>query len=306
MAGAPWAPLGVGGASLQPGAASAEEQPPPPTRTPLQQRLGINNTDLEKLPTGYISPWGPDDLYYPSWLEGRWRVQQTLQAYSAPLGKKYLAGGNLDVANKVLSDEQRQLGRPVEFELRYVRTQRNNTVEDRAFNVAARLNAFAGRKVVKSTEYVDVPSNTRELALQAGNGPEDPLLTTLVTFKGAVQKIFITSFETETGDGGDVWRGLASTRTLLAAPGSGANPVVADEEVVTALRRGPDGDVRGRLRLIGFLNPKDALYFEAGNHAVTIADYSLQYTPIRESEAAVAEPVDTSSDPVSPGMAVRQ
>ncbi|CAL1165231.1 unnamed protein product [Cladocopium goreaui] len=134
-----------------------------------------------------------------------------------------------------------------------LRHPRNNIVEDRAFNTRAKLDAFAGRDVVKGVEYVDVPDNTRESAMQGGNGAEDPLRTVVVNFKGAVQKIFITALQFETAADGDVWRGLASTRTLFAAPGAGYNPLTVDEEVVTALKRSA-GSVTGRLRLLGFLH----------------------------------------------------
>lgn len=73
-----------------------------------------------------------------------------------------------------------------------------------------------------------------------------------MNFKGAVQKVFITAFETELSPENDIWRGVASTRTLFAAPGAGYNPLTVDEEVVTALKK-TDTGVRGRLRLLGFL-----------------------------------------------------
>ncbi|CAE8581676.1 unnamed protein product [Polarella glacialis] len=239
-------------------------------------------------------------------MEGRWRVTQTLVAYNAPLGREFLAYGNDQVAQKVLQEQQKQLGIPVEFELRYLRTQRNNTVEDRAFNVRSRLDAFAGKQVVKSVGYVDVPANTREDALKAGNGPEDPLLTTIINFKGAVQKIFITAFQTEQDKEGNVWRGLASQRTVFAAPGAGYNPLTVDEEAVTAIRRGPNNNdnntkgVRGRFRLLGYLNPNDKLFFKAGNKAVTIADYSLQYSYVGEVEqpSTTATATTTTSPPI--------
>ncbi|CAK9105403.1 unnamed protein product [Durusdinium trenchii] len=242
-----------------------------------QLQLRFNGTEVEKLPSGFIAGWGPDDLYYPPWMEGRWRVVQTLEGYAAPMGKQFLANGQSAVAEKVLSEQQSQLGKPVSFELR------NNIVEDRAFNTRAKLNAFAGREVVKSVEYVDVPDNTRESTMQGGNGPQDPLRTVIVNFKGAVQKIFITALQFEDGSDGDVWRGLASTRTLFAAPGAGYNPLTVDEEVVTALRK-TDAEIKGRLRLLGFLNPNDQLFFKAGNRAVSIADYSLKFEPIKDSE----------------------
>ena len=249
-----------------------------------QLQLRFNGTDVEKLPSGFIPGWGPDDFYFPPWMEGRWKVEQTLESYAAPLGKPYLANGQSAVAEKTLAEQQKQLGKPVTFELRYIRTQRNNIVEDRAFNTRAKLDAFAGRDVVKSVEYVDVPDNTRESAIQGGNGPDDPLRTVVVNFKGAVQKIFITALQFETAAEGNIWRGLASTRTLFAAPGAGYNPLTVDEEVATALRRSATGEITGRLRLLGFLNPNDQLFFKAGNRAVSIADYSLKFSPINDSD----------------------
>merc|ERR1712108_132732 len=111
---------------------------------------------------------------------------------------------------------------------------------------------------------------------------------------GGVQKIYVTAFRTEDDEGGDVWRGAASTRTQLAAPGAGYNPITVDEEVLTEYRRlfgGAGGTVVGRVRLLGFLNPFDPLFFQAGNRAVTIADYALELTPVREE--ALAAPVSS-------------
>jgi len=77
-----------------------------------------------------------------------WRVEQTLESYAAPLGKQFLANGQSvprlgqsrcvccyvglwrkgrrisavcraeAVANKVLSEQQNQLGKTIDFELR--------------------------------------------------------------------------------------------------------------------------------------------------------------------------------------------
>lgn len=44
------------------------------------------------------------------------------------------------------------------------------------------------------------------MALQGGNGEQDPLRTVVVSFKGAVQKIFITALQFESS--GNAWRGL--------------------------------------------------------------------------------------------------
>lgn len=251
-------------------------------KTRLQQRF--LSEDLEKIPSGYVDLFGPADVFYPEWMEGRWQVEQTLGKYTAPLGKKFLGA----TAEKTLAEEQKRLGTPISFELRYVRTARGNLVEDRAFNVRSRLDAFAGKKVVREVAYADVPNFGREDMMKKGDGPNDPLLTVVIQFKGATQKQFITRFLTELGDDGNVFRVLACQRSLFAIGSEAA--VAVDEEVTTSLRRKPDGSVAGRLRLLGFLNPNDALFFDAANKAVTIADYSLRFTRLAGAGRGAAEP----------------
>jgi len=240
-------------------------------KTFLQKRFA--SEDLEKGPSGYITESGPSDLFYPAWMEGEWKVVQTLEKYSAPLGKKFISS-SVEEADKALADQQKQLGKPVTVTLRYIRTKRGNLVEDRTNNLAQRLDAFAGRQVVTNTTYSDAPNFGREDMIKKGDGPDDPLLTTVVYFKGAVQKTFITAFETESGE--NFFRGLESKRSLYRI---GTNAAFAvDEEVVTGLKRKPDGTIIGRLRLLGYLNPNNPSFFETQNKAVTVADYSLMFS----------------------------
>eukprot|EP00419_Tripos_fusus_P007937 CAMPEP_0172678288 /NCGR_PEP_ID=MMETSP1074-20121228/15294_1 /TAXON_ID=2916 /ORGANISM="Ceratium fusus, Strain PA161109" /LENGTH=333 /DNA_ID=CAMNT_0013496299 /DNA_START=24 /DNA_END=1025 /DNA_ORIENTATION=- len=254
----------------------------------LKRRL--SEKILDKLPSGFIAPWGPRDLYYPTWMQGNWHVQAVQTDYLAPMGLQYVgnSGSTPGMAVQTLKEQQSRLGEKSEYDLAYMLSKSKHVLEDRKFNSAARINAYAGRKVVKRVEYADVPGNTREDALKNGDGPEDPLLTTLVYFKGGAQKVFVLGFQSEEQDSGNVWRGSQSVRTLFAAPGTGANPLVVDEEVLTELRRQPNGSVDARVRLIGYLNPNDPLFFQAGNKAVTIADYSLQFSRLAESTNATA------------------
>lgn len=258
----------------------------------LAQRF--SKDQLEKLPSGFIAPWGPSDLWYPTWLEGRWHVRAVLTNYSAPLGLKFVSSGATDlrIAQRTLDEQRKRLGTPVEYDLRYVRTRRGNVVEDRLASAAARLNAYAGKTVVKRVAYADVPGSNREEAEKRGDGPEDPLLTTLIYFKGGVQKVFVTGFQSEEDVANVAWRGSSSTRTLFAAPGAGYNPIAVDEEVLTEYRQVPGtAGAAGRVRLLGFLNPTDPLYFQAGNKAVTMAEYALELSPVSlPPEGAAAAP----------------
>jgi len=180
-------------------------------------------------------------------------------------------------------------------------------VEDRSFNTKARLNAFAGRPVVKSIEYVEVGGAN---ALSFG---DKPLPTTLVRFgrpgsqfaASFVQKVFSNnrgsevSAATEPG-GGTVWTGFETTRTLFyRTTGEDAPPVVTDNQIITQLRLvtadkpggGGGAVVKGRVRIADYLTPNDQLYFDAKQRAVSISDYDITLTrrPPREAPAAVGD-----------------
>ncbi|CAK0811710.1 unnamed protein product [Prorocentrum cordatum] len=226
-----------------------------------------------------LSVWGlpfgrPEDLFYPPWMEGTWHVTAKLTNYSAPLGLKYVVNGGSDtrMAKQALDDQRRRVGVPVEYDLRYFQRRRGGVVEDRLFNLRAREDAYAGKPVTKRVEYTDIPGSKREESLRRGDGPDDPLMAALLYSKLGVQKIIVVRFQSE-DEGSSLWRGSQSVRTLL---GQGRlNPLAVDEEVLTEYRLLPGGGVAGRVRLLGFLNPNDPLFFEAGNKAVTLADYQL-------------------------------
>lgn len=260
--------------------------------SPLAKRF--SDDSIDKFPSGFVAPWGPSDLFVPAWMEGSWHVVATLDKVVAPLGLKFVSNGGSDIraAQSTMDEQAKQLGVPVEYDLRFLKTARGNVVEDRLFNSESKINAYAGRPVVKRVRYADVPGSNREDATKRGDGPDDPLLTTVVYTKGAVQKVFITAFQSEpeatSADGASVWRGCQSTRTLFAAPSAGYNPLAVDEEVVTEFRRTAAGNILGRIRLLGFLNPNDPLFFQAGNKAVTIAEYALRFS--RPAAEATLDP----------------
>merc|ERR1712008_333939 len=126
---------------------------------------------------------------YPAWMEGLWSVQAKLTNYSAPLGLRYVSSGgsNEEMAKQSLAEQQRRLGVPVDYSLRYFKTKRQQVVEDRLFNLAAREDAYAGRNVTKRVVYADTPGSTREDAMKRGDGPDDPLLAALLYSKLGVQ-----------------------------------------------------------------------------------------------------------------------
>ncbi|KAL3811255.1 hypothetical protein ACHAXA_003354 [Cyclostephanos tholiformis] len=227
---------------------------------------------------------GHENLYFPQWMEGEWDVTQTLVSASAPLGIKFVGGpmGSIEIAEKTMNEQTRRLNEPVRLKLRYVRTNLG-VVEDRAYNWRNRLDSFAGRSVVASVVYADVRESNRASVLASGGSASDPLMTTIVYFKGpAAQKTFVISHGQDPTVGGDdiVWSGYEFDRSIFALTNQNtAPPVTTDTEAIYSLKRIGNDRVEGRLRLAGYLNPQaDQLYFEARNRAVSLNDYTLSFT----------------------------
>jgi len=215
-------------------------------------------------------------------MAGDWDATQTLISTKAPLGMKFIGGpqGSIDVAQKVMNDQTKRLNEPVDLKLRFVKTNLG-VVEDRAYNLRSRLDSFAGKSVVASVNYADVRESNRASVLAAGGLESDPLMTTLVYFKGpAAQKTFVISFGQDPSDDAsrsDAWSGYELDRSIFALTNqSTAPPVTTDTEIIYSLKRIGDDRVEGRLRLAGYLNPQsDQLYFEAKNRAVSLTDYTI-------------------------------
>ena len=221
---------------------------------------------------------GIDNMYFPSYLSGEWKVTQTLVNMQTPLGLKYIGGPNasVDIAEKSLKEARSKLDIPVNLTLRY-KTTRWGVAEDRLFNTQARLNAFAEKDVVASVEYADVGGSNRKTVLALGGTQEDPLQTTLVYFRGpAAQKNFVTSHGAEEVSE-KMWVGYEVQRSIFALTNQNTSPpITTDSEYIWSFERLDDNHVRGRLRIAGFLNAQsDTLYFDARNRAVSLQDYTL-------------------------------
>lgn len=221
---------------------------------------------------------GHENLYFPEWLEGEWDATQTLVSTKAPLGLKYIGGpsGDTDIARKTMEEQAKRTGEAVRLKLKFANT-KWGVVEDRAFNLRSRLDAFAGKQVVASVNYADVRESNRESVLKAGGAESDPLTTTLVYFKGpAAQKQFIISYGSNELDK-DEWAGYELQRSIFALTNNSiAPPVTTDTEAIYKFKRLTSDTVEGKLRLAAYLNPQnDKLFFETKNRAVSLTDYTL-------------------------------
>ena len=104
----------------------------------------------------------------------------------------------------------------------------------------------------------------------------------MIDFKGPVQqKLLVNALRVGRSSDDAAFVASELTRGICArtlAPGDTRNfqPITTDTETVIELSRGASPDeLRGRLRLVSYLQPMDPLYFSAGGQSVSISDYSL-------------------------------
>jgi hypothetical protein len=257
--------------------------PEPANAARIQTKL---EQDVLNLPApSYASELqGVDNTYFPSFLEGEWEVTQTLLNNKTPLGLKFLGGpnGDLTIAEKTIEQARSKINQPINFQLRYLNTNWGIT-EDRQFNSKQRLNAFAERDVVASVQYADVGASNRKSVLMLGGTEQDPLQTTIISFKGpAAQKTFVVSHGSEKLT--DVsWVGYELQRSIFALTNTNtAPPVTTDTEYIWQFDQINANHIEGKLRIAAYLNAQnDKLYFEARNRAVSLQDYSLNMKRIQ-------------------------
>ena len=210
----------------------------------------------------------------PAWMAGRWQCEQTLQRFTTPLGVQYIGapGRPISEAEASAAETRSQIGKPVSLELRF-RAVPGGAVEERDYNARSRLDAFAGREVVRASQTC------------AAAGVDSPGLDcTLVDFKGPVsQKQIVNSLRIALPPGEQP--GFVSTdftraifaRKMVQGDTRNFPPITTDAETIISLA--PEGAgaevLRGKLRLVSYLQPYDPLYFAAGRAGVSISDYSL-------------------------------
>ncbi|CAE8581127.1 unnamed protein product [Polarella glacialis] len=218
---------------------------------------------------------------YPTWMEGRWSVRSKFLGASAPLGNRFVSGnaavpGVRKGSIVILADVG---GEPPDFEERFVRSElEGGVVADRAANLPARLQAFWPQAEVTRCEYDPEKDPTRlsldfttprRASLQGLGGSE--LNRQQPTRDKRAIELFINNreggFETED----------AFICSELYRQSALEQARAYDFKTLLALQRREGGEVLAKLRVGAFLNPRDQLYFEAGDQAVAVYDYSLRY-----------------------------
>ncbi|MBW4442491.1 MAG: hypothetical protein KME10_14905 [Plectolyngbya sp. WJT66-NPBG17] len=201
-----------------------------------------------------------DDLIYPDWIAGSWRVKSTLIDLVAPLAPQIVTPG--------FGSNRAYVNQPIEFNVRFAEQQTKRfkgVIADRAFNGLNIARAYLGDRAVLSVK-VDPRSPNKQITLLR----DDRILTSTITGRAIetpASNRFITSEIFQ-----QVFRGanqpyLNEVETTTAYKYLADQTSAIEAEQITAI----------------YLSPQDLNYFKAGNTPVALYRYRLEFSPLIES-----------------------
>lgn len=201
-----------------------------------------------------------DDLAYPQWIAGTWRVKSTLVDLVAPLAP--------DIVTPGFESNRAYVNQPVEFDVRF--TERSTkqflqtqtaVVADRAFNGLNIARAYLGDRAVMAVK-VDPKSPNQQITLLR----DDRQLTSTITGRASEApdpEEFITTEIFQQGFRGTAQPYFNQVETTTAYRHQVAQMPVITADQITAI----------------YLSPQDPNYFKASETPVALYRYRLEFFP---------------------------
>ncbi|HAX80455.1 MAG TPA: hypothetical protein DCY88_32620 [Cyanobacteria bacterium UBA11372] len=240
---------------------------------PLNDRLAqFPNWDGKPLVQAVV---GAEDLIYPDWMAGTWKVTSTLVDLAAPLAPEIVTPG--------FESNRRYLNQPVTFLVRFqgvnsfsrfnfpvfnrksnsplpILNKGDSVVADRAFNGLNIGNAVLGDRSILSVK-VDPDNPNRQIT----SLPGDRQLISVVTSRGTEMPSPHLFISTEVCQ--QVFRGtkdiyLNEVETTTAYRHQNTPGALIEADQITAV----------------YLSPQDPNYFAVGNRPVALYRYRLEIT----------------------------
>ncbi|EFJ52741.1 hypothetical protein VOLCADRAFT_127341 [Volvox carteri f. nagariensis] len=255
----------LGQAAATAGAAISAETAPPPTPSLssfLQPLLPSPAPDLLAQLEGRAPIFQPGvawsrrnrdrQLFYPAWLAGEWEVTARFAAASFPQGHRLLGRTVPGVLKGSMVAALPDVGAAM----------------DGVFNVRQLMDAFYSFAVTRKVEYEPLKNPTRLTVVYATPRKDKSVISEdlrkaeLIINNRISQEISPTDFIVA-----ELFRQMAVATTEVTA----ATAAAASGSVVVT---GIGAEVQVLQRVAAFLQPQDAAFFEAGNQAVAVYDYT--------------------------------
>lgn len=201
-----------------------------------------------------------EDLIYPNWIAGTWRVKSTLIDLVAPLAPQIVTPG--------FESNRAYVNQPIEFNVRFTEQQDQRVkgvIADRAFNGLNIARAYLGDRAVLSVKLDPNSPNKQITRLK-----DDRILTSAITGRAIetpAPNQFITSeiFQQVFRGSAQPYLNQVETTTAYQFLADQTSAIVADQ--ITAI----------------YLSPQDPNYFKAESTPVALYRYRLEFSPWVES-----------------------
>lgn len=211
-----------------------------------------------------------DNLVFPPWLEGEWRITSDILGVAAPLGRKFLPPDLARVRLGSISPEDGVA--PLQYDVRFFRRASDQAVvSDRERNLRAVQDASAGYARVASVVFDGSATLSVKYSPFGKNG----------TFPGESRaEVYIQRRRQSTPTASAERFAFAeATRTVLLA--QGRSVTISDAETINEFTRLDPDHIVARQRVLRFLTPnpnsaEGVLWQEARGRAVALLDYELR------------------------------
>lgn len=214
------------------------------------------------------------DVYYPSWFEGKWKIQSSCTSIEAPCGIA-LFGGNRTWENAQLELKDP----PLVYEARFLRLTENQMVADREFNVRSIAQAVMGPQSV-----LDIPLATpnKLTCILVPTGAPSPFQVDLITLLRKQETPAMNLF-----DCSEVSREIITT-TTGSSSSSSRSTVLKEIETISLYSYDDDSSthqptIQCRQRSAKFLLPSQQdptalrLWQMTGGRPVDVRYYNVSY-----------------------------
>jgi hypothetical protein len=245
-----------------------------PLLSPLQQR-----------------PFTSQELYYPSFLFGEWKVKATLKRKIFPFGRDFVPSQSL-VEGSPRNRHEQVGGDSVTYLLHYFSTLADTpanqitvnlglgvpepkVIADRSYNAISMSRAYQQLSPIESVEW-DYSKDPTRLTIRMESIAED-----MRPLGQRRSEVYLTARLSEEGFDQDTGRAVfcasEQSRTVTVGPGSvSAN----DQEVITEFHRIDDNHVSAVSRIAVYLTPnpnsrEGVLWQQVSGKAVAVYDYEL-------------------------------
>jgi hypothetical protein len=249
---------------------------------------------------------GAEDIYYPKWMYGLWKVESTTRCVEAPLGEELFGRAG------ALKEAQKEVGETLAYQARFRKSSSGRVIADRAFNVDSISRASMGDSAVLECFLEDGNADRLKMTMLpsgAGGRIFDAFLYVTSRDQTAVSEgvdsfgCSETSHQTVVAQN-DPIRGNVGDKSVLIP--RKASQSVKDIQVIQLFQR-PDGsdpspasftsvqristfmtedEFREKLRAKAFKGPGTAAKFaEIKKTPVDVRVYDITYTLLRRPSA---------------------